>query len=264
MSTTDPASSMNVARGYIERGWSPLPVPLGSKAPTQKNWQKLRFGPAQLAIFRNKNVGVHLGEPSRGLIDADLDHQLAVELAPQFLPPTQSRFGRSGKPDSHWLYQIEQAPKTHKRKLPKSLDKKMGMIVELRSTGCQTVFPGSKHPSGEEITWTVDGEPAAVDAADLLQAVNALADEVQRRLGYVSRKQSMATNGQHHADLSPDAIKDRARKYIAKIPGAVQHQCGSDATFHVACVLVLGFDLGRSDALELIREWNVTCKPEWS
>ncbi len=37
------------------------------------------------------------------------------------------------------------------------------MIVELRSTGCQTVFPGSVHPSGGLIEWSSNGEPAEVD-----------------------------------------------------------------------------------------------------
>ena len=43
----------------------------------------------------------------------------------------------------------------------------LGSIAELRSTGQQTVFPGSIHESGEPITFETDGEPAEVTWAEL-------------------------------------------------------------------------------------------------
>ena len=49
------------------------------------------------------------------------------------------------------------------------------MIVELRSTGAQTILPGSVHPTGEAITFDADGEPARVDGDHLLTAVRHLA-----------------------------------------------------------------------------------------
>jgi hypothetical protein len=49
------------------------------------------------------------------------------------------------------------------------------MLVEIRSTGRQTLFPGSVHPSGEPVTWASDGNPAAVAADDLKTAVRRLA-----------------------------------------------------------------------------------------
>jgi Protein of unknown function (DUF3987)/Primase C terminal 2 (PriCT-2) len=52
------------------------------------------------------------------------------------------------------------------------------MVVELRSTGTQTVFPGSTHPGGEAIEWHSDGEPAEIDPEKLLAAVSGLADWV--------------------------------------------------------------------------------------
>ncbi|MCE9567795.1 MAG: DUF3987 domain-containing protein [Planctomycetes bacterium] len=59
------------------------------------------------------------------------------------------------------------------------------------------------------------------------------------------------------------AVTERARKYLARIPGAVSGQSGHNATFHAACVLVLGFELGESDAVALLTEWNQTCQPPW-
>jgi hypothetical protein len=60
------------------------------------------------------------------------------------------------------------------------------------------------------------------------------------------------------------AVIDRARKYLCKLPPAVSGQGGHNATFHAACVLVLGFELGQSDALALLSEWNSKCSPPWS
>jgi len=63
---------------------------------------------------------------------------------------------------------------------------------------------------------------------------------------------------------SETSVLDRARKYIATIPGAVSGAGGHDATFKVACTLVLGFELPDSDALNLLSEWNQSCQPPWS
>jgi len=63
---------------------------------------------------------------------------------------------------------------------------------------------------------------------------------------------------------APESVIDRARKYVAKMPSAVDGQGGHNATFHVACVLVLGFGLARDTALALLREYNEVCQPPWS
>lgn len=63
---------------------------------------------------------------------------------------------------------------------------------------------------------------------------------------------------------SDDAVFERARKYLAKLPAAISGSGGHNATFHAACVLVLGFELGESDALSLLSEYNQRCDPPWS
>ncbi|MBC7855410.1 MAG: DUF3987 domain-containing protein, partial [Pirellulaceae bacterium] len=169
-----------IARQYRARGWRPIPVPYRQKGPIIDQWQNLRIEVETLPKYfvGRCNVGVLTGEPSSGLIDVDLDHPLAVELAPQFLPATNCVFGREGKPRSHFLY-LAPGAETHKR----TTGKIAGMIVELRATGLQTVFPGSVHENGETIEWAENREPAVVDPSVLRMAVDALADEVERRLG---------------------------------------------------------------------------------
>ncbi|MBI3416475.1 MAG: hypothetical protein HY043_14360 [Verrucomicrobia bacterium] len=57
---------------------------------------------------------------------------------------------------------------------------------------------------------------------------------------------------------------ERARAYLARIPGAISGSGGHAATFHVACVLVNGFDLSTDEALSLFSNWNAVCQPPWS
>lgn len=173
---------IDLARSYLQRGWKPIPVPYKSKGPILDGWQNLRLTESDLpSYFRGRNnIGVLLGEPSGWLIDIDLDHPLAVELAPQFLPATGAMFGRENNPRSHWLYTSITPVETYKR-TNKKLSKKT--IAELRSTGLQTVFPGSVHESGELVEWVENNEPLRIDPGELVVYFDNLCDEVERRMG---------------------------------------------------------------------------------
>jgi len=57
---------------------------------------------------------------------------------------------------------------------------------------------------------------------------------------------------------------DRARAYVAKIPGAVEGNHGDCQTLDVANVLVWDFALSPSEALTLLREFNSRCSPPWT
>ena len=56
-------------------------------------------------------------------------------------------------------------------------------------------------------------------------------------------------------------VIERARRYVQKCDAAISGQGGHDQTFHVACVLVHGFDLPEGDALTVLQEWNGACSP---
>lgn len=166
-------SALDLALDYIARGWAPVPIPHRTKRPTLKSWEALRITEADAPRYFNgaaQNVGIILGQPSGDLVDADLDCPEAVWLASSFLPPTEAVFGRDGKPKSHRLY---------KAALPKRLefaDPDDGeMLLELRTNGGQTVFPGSTHQCGEAIEWAEDGDPAEVDPSQLTAAAKRLA-----------------------------------------------------------------------------------------
>jgi len=59
-----------VIESYRARGWVPIPIPRGAKAPTDPAWQRRTLDAPWPA--GDCNIGVLLGEPSGGLIDVDL------------------------------------------------------------------------------------------------------------------------------------------------------------------------------------------------
>lgn len=165
-------NTLQAALAYRRRGWAVVPIPARQKAPKMSGWQNLRLTEEELPprFTNGENVGVLLGEPSGWLTDVDLDCPEAVALAGCMLPQTNAIFGRPGKRRSHFLYIC------HNSQTVKFQDVDKSMIVEMRSTGGQTVFPGSVHPSGEKIAWeTKEREPATISVEHLLPVVGRLA-----------------------------------------------------------------------------------------
>ncbi|MBX3408223.1 MAG: DUF3987 domain-containing protein, partial [Phycisphaeraceae bacterium] len=235
----------------------------GSKVPVLKGWTDLRLAEADLPQHFNgtRNIGVLLGEPSGWLVDVDLDCEEAVTLAPSFLPATGAKSGRPGKPSSHWWYVCE-AAKTRKHQDPAS--KKM--IVELRSTGAQTVVGPSIHPSGEPYD-PLEGEPAVVDAETLGAAVAALAEAVQKqRHGEaIPPARPVCTPAVSKPVSAPDAVLRRAEAYLDRIPPAISGSGGHSQTYAAATAMVHGFGLDAETAFGLLWDrYNPRCQPPWS
>ena len=161
------------ARTYDARDWQYIPVPFKAKKPILDGWQNLRLTQIDIPGHfdgQPQNIGVLLGDSSHSLTDIDLDAPEAVQLAPHFLERTDCRFGRQGKPDSHWLYTATPCESTKQFE-----DIDGTMLVEYRSTGAQTVFPGSVHPCGEPIQWVQFEDPMPIDGRLLKGSVARLA-----------------------------------------------------------------------------------------
>jgi hypothetical protein len=163
---------LDAARRELQRGRQPIPVPLGRKKAILDGWPKLRLTDDDLAghFSRPTNLAILNGEPSSNQVDVDLDCREALVFADVFLPPTRSVFGRPGKPRSHRLYIADPLPATTQFR-----DTDGTMLVEVRSTGSQTVFPPSIHPDGEVVSWVEDGDPAVVSGDDLTARVGKIA-----------------------------------------------------------------------------------------
>ena len=216
------------ALAYRRRGWSPVPIPKGSKAPVLKRWETLRPGLADVRrLFAGGepaagNVGIHLGVASGGLLDVDLDSPEALALAPAVLPPTPARFGRPGKPDSHWLYQCDPLgsgpPATRRFREGGKGGAGTACLVELRSSGGQTVFPPSTHPSGQAIAWVAGGADAAPSRIP--------GDELERRVGRLAAGALLVRHwppagSRHDAALALGAVLARAGWWEADVEAFV-------------------------------------------
>lgn len=148
------------AQRYKGRGWTV--TALNGKAPILKNWTERGAEDTEVweRLQQGANVGVLLGAPSKNLVDVDLDCEESVRVAPHTLPPTEAVFGTDKKPKSHYLYYVDNEPKT------KRYEGERGVTVELRGTGAQTRFPPS-----QGVSWNCEGEPTSVTLAALQAAV---------------------------------------------------------------------------------------------
>ena len=135
-------------QALIDQGWALVPVRAGTKRPDAPDWPTRVFTPDD---FRpDDNVGVKLGSASGGLVDVDCDCRETAALAHELLPVTRMH-GRPSHPHSHYWYRIIEGPAPESTAVWKDLQN--ATLVEVRSTGGQTVVPPSIHASGEPITW---------------------------------------------------------------------------------------------------------------
>lgn len=229
---------------YHALGYQPVPVPLGSKGPRLKAWQTLRPKPTELPhLFDGPgNIGLLLGEPSGWLIDVDLDCEEAVQLADQYLPPTDAVIGRASRPGSHWWYRC---PGVKATKLTDPVTH--GSVVEIRSAGQQTLVGPSVHPDDGEAYDLLTAEPAETDAETLAAAVQALRDAVLRARGHEPRppeRPSSPPRPERLAriagivpveDVPAEVRVERCKAFLTKCPDAVCHAGGDRATFRAAC-----------------------------
>jgi hypothetical protein len=162
------------ARRYLRAGFMPIELDARSKRCSRQGWEQERHTLESVMTFHAKsNLGILNGEPSGGLVDIDLDAPESVAVAPMFLPATPLVIGRSSKPRSHFYYRCTPPPATRKFQAPKdAASGRIDMIVELRSTGTQTVWPPSWHPEGDQYVFEgAPRTPAMVPASALEAAV---------------------------------------------------------------------------------------------
>jgi hypothetical protein len=141
------------------------------------DWTARRLTDADIPQCWTNGQGVGLVLGPSGLVDVDLDCDIAVTLAPRFLPTTGMIGGHDGRPRSHWYYRSDA---THTTWTAPGSGKP---LVELRAGAHQTAVAPSRHPDGHVYRWydqrglrkNQPGEPAEVSAADLHRAAARLA-----------------------------------------------------------------------------------------
>jgi putative DNA primase/helicase len=167
-----------LAQQYIENGWAIIPVPFGKKTPVLNEWQKRTITVDDVPRYwsNGQNIGVLTGEPSKWLVDIDLDQPEALRVAPHILPETRTS-GHEGKMDSHWWYYATSLLKSRSFYVDIPGDEEERPVLETRANGRQTLIPCSTHPSGSKYVWCnresihrLPGEELGVFAEDVAVA----------------------------------------------------------------------------------------------
>jgi len=164
--TTDTRAA---AERYMRAGLAVIPVPAGEKNPNRGGWQNERWGIEDVPELWDdgQGIGVLWGEPSGGRVDVDLDWPQARSVARSILPATRT-FGRPSATESHRVYRAKgQVPKSKKYKLPG--DGPDRCVVEVLSTGAQSLVPPSLHHSGERRVWHQDRSAAEIESKALME-----------------------------------------------------------------------------------------------
>jgi hypothetical protein len=222
------------------------------KHPVIDSWQT--SASSDLTILRDwfaserHNIGVVCGASNVCVIDIDPRNggqdtfdALVAELGQ--LPETMQ--ADSGGGGAHYVF----------LRPPGDLVSKLGKGVDLLHDSRQFLVEPSTHASGGMYRWRRGHAPDEIAIAHLPEAWLKRC----RRAAMPPRPSSMPPI------ITTDARIERARRYLAKIPGAVSGDNGHTATFNaVACVL-LGFDLDPDTTYSLIaNDYNPRCDPPWS
>ena len=185
------------------------------KRPYQPEWQKhpltKRQVEAELSAGRAVAVGVLAGPPSGGLLFVDHDGLGASEVLESIgtslrdLPKSWAvTSGRDGR--LQIIYRVPE-PFWDQIKTTKLKSNVKGEQLELRWTGCQSVVIG-KHPITGGYHWLKNRSPADLPLAE---APSVLLQQMQRP---IETPPLLAA-----ANPADDA--DRARNYLANIPGSL-------------------------------------------
>jgi|GEM_PF-1780679 len=136
--------------------------------------------------------------------------------------------------------------------IAKWLARAVNVKTDTAVLGRQNLFFWAREigPHGFELLYPCDEAAMWTPPAEALEEVKP----------HVSTANSAAPG---KACFGSDAIS-QCRRYLAKVPPAIQGQDGSGRCFHAACVAVIGFNLTPTDALTALADWNLTCKPPWS
>ena len=140
------------AEYWLEKNVYTVPLRSRSKRPKDKAWPHLRLVQENFdkGVFKpGDNIGALWGEASDHATDIDLDMEESVAVAEHILPETFI-YGRVGKEYSHYVYRVIGA------ETKKGQTQELGTIVEIRSTGSQSVIPPSRHPEGGRYVTDVD------------------------------------------------------------------------------------------------------------
>jgi hypothetical protein len=245
---------MRARRLTEQYGFSIIPVDRASKQPAAR-WKEFQQRRSTEREWRQwfpqrhpANLGIVTGAVS-GIVVVDVDSDAGRAYVTAHLPPTPMRVTTGGAGEHHY-YRHPGGVVSNKVRLPD--DAGARVAVDVRGDGGYVIGPGSLHPRTGRHYREPEPWPDALEQVPVFNPAWLA----------VSKREPAPSSCPPPATTLP--VIERARRYLAAVPPAIQG-CGGDAhTFMVACRLVRGFSLDDATALELLTEWNAGCVPPWS
>ncbi len=256
-----------VAAGF---GAELVRVEPGGKKPTESGWQAIKVTRPMVDQWSAAAANVGLRTRVYPAVDLDVDDQ---EVAAELQALTFRLLGesavrtRSNSPRCAILYRLD-GESFEKKSVKFTRNGRPGK-VEVLANGQQIVVDGL-HPTGVELEWT-PGRPAAATLPTMsVEGRDRLLEAVRVRLAelgceVVGDRPPAVAPARPPRPPQRQAIVERARRYLVKVPGAISGSGGHAQTLTAAAHLVRGFDLDPETALELLTDdFNPRCEPPWS
>lgn len=244
---------MDLIGDFWTRGLSIIPVEPRGKRPAVA-WKPYQVAPAPFeqvtAWFGNGhdyNIGIVTGAVS-GIVAIDCDSREAIAWADAHLPATPM-ITRTAKGE-HRFFRHPGRPIRNKARLRTG---ETQIALDVRADGGFVVAPGSVHETGA-IYEKAGSWPPVIELP--VFDPTWLEPEPTKPAATAPTRATRPSDREH--------VRDRARKYLAATPPAIEGQGGDEHTFQVCCRLVRGFDLSDADAFDLLFEWNARCVPPWT
>jgi hypothetical protein len=244
---------------YARQGWAVFRLAPGTKVPFKSTHgvHEATTDEATLTAWwtstPDANIGVATGAAS-GFDVLDVDaHKGGTETLAELegahgpLPETVEQLTPHG--GRHLLFQ-------HVSGLKNCANLPGAPAIDVRTTGGYIVVePSSLADTPRGYAWEATHHPEGT----------AVAEWPAWLLERVPRHATKAASAPPAAVEEDTRTVERARAYLARIPGAVSGQGGHARTFYAACRMVLGFALPTATALRLlVEEYNPRCSPPWT
>jgi hypothetical protein len=250
------------------RGFSVFAVPrpgtrtatgevLDGKTPVMRwgHLQRRRPTEAEIAAMFSgppMNIAIVTGTIS-GIVVVDADSDAALDWAARHLPytPWQVRTAKG----YHLYYRHPGTPIRNKVHIDTGSGK---LAIDVRGDGGYVMGPGSHHATGAIYTATAGW----TDPVTFVPAFRTAWLGQPRRLDSVRSERAGSPHRRPPAGTQACAQRERARRYLSRIPKPDIGQGADTATFKAACRLLRKFELAEADALELLDDW-AGGRPGW-
>jgi hypothetical protein len=204
---------------------------------------------------RRSRTRESIGAVRHVFLDADQDADRVLdEIAARPGLPPPSYVLRSSKGRAHVLWRVEGFGVRRVEALQKHLARELGTDMAATSAAQLTRLPGffnHKYSPVQLVDVDYNATSRTYEDHDFPDVPAPREPEASAALRGTRRRGGMP-------------MIERARRYLAAVPPAVQGQRGDERTFRVCCRLVGRFGLTDGEALRLLSEWNGSCRPKWT